>query len=99
MLKNLLRTIYYMPSVIWMIAHTSLASKKPISTILKTMRSWFSYLFEIFTSFYNVNVKITLIFYTFQDEHLLDGSNLGLHDYPYIILIQIIKMWISNLIQ
>ncbi len=42
---------------------------------------------EIFTDLFKVNARMTfmLLLLIFQEEHLLDWSNLDLFDYPYII--------------
>ncbi len=57
---------------------------------MSTFTSWNLYLFTV-NSFYKVNVITFILLLIFQDEHLLDGSHLGLFDYPYINYVSNIK--------
>ncbi len=71
-LKNLLYTIYYMPSVIGLRTCTFLVSRGPFLKTSIRLRS--SSLFcSIIFDFYKANVRRTFILLvTFQDEHFLD---------------------------
>ncbi len=53
-----------------------------------------SFCCQIFTDFYQVNVRITQII--FPDEHLLDWSSSALLDSPSVVFLK--YQWVSNLI-
>ncbi len=62
-----------------------LTSKRPFSVIVLTFTDSSTLLWNLHW-FYKVNVRITfLLLVICRDEHLLDWSNFGLLDYPYII--------------